>query len=60
MQKKTIYSHSLLSGEKEHREPVLQPGKEFKRSHSIKKLDRLERRLRVDDLKDLNSVLREI
>ena len=32
----------------------------FKRSGSIKKLDRTDKRLRVDDMKDLNSVLREI
>lgn len=32
----------------------------FKRSGSIKRLERLDKRLRVDDLKDLNSVLREI
>lgn len=32
----------------------------FKRSGSIKKLDRPDKRLRVDDMKDLNSVLREI
>lgn len=30
----------------------------FKRSGSIKKLDRTDKRLRVDDMKDLNSVLR--
>jgi hypothetical protein len=32
----------------------------FKRSGSIKKLDRVDKRLRVDDIKDLNAVLREV
>lgn len=32
----------------------------FKRSGSIKKLEKADKRLKVDDMKDLNSVLREI
>lgn len=32
----------------------------FKRSQSIRKLEKIDRRLKVDDLKDLNGVMKEI
>lgn len=32
----------------------------FRKSQSIRKIDRLDKRLKVDDFKDLNGVLREI
>lgn len=42
------------------RKSIPQESEGFKRSGSIKKLDRIERRLKVDDFKELNGVLREI
>lgn len=32
----------------------------FRKSQSIRKIDRQDKRLKVDDFKDLNGVLREI